>query len=104
MTVTAGRNGSKAYFRNISAEKPTFLNVKTIDTTGAGDTFCACCLDWYLKNKDKEKILKNDLEDMLVFANAAASIVTTRKGALLSMPEIKEIENLIENSLTEEML
>ena len=95
LTVTAGRNGSKAYFKHLTAEKPTFLNVKTIDTTGAGDTFCTCCLDWYIKNKDNENICKVDLENMLIFANAAASIVTTRKGALLSMPEIKEIERLI---------
>ena len=39
-----------------------------------------------------------DLEEMLVFANAAASIVTTRKGALRSMPEKAEIEGVIGGS------
>lgn len=47
LTVTAGRNGSRAYYKDAYAEAPTFLNVKTIDTTGAGDTFCACCIDWF---------------------------------------------------------
>ena len=31
---------------------------------------------------------------MLVFANAAASIVTTRKGAMRSMPDSAEVESL----------
>lgn len=52
LTVTAGRNGSRAYYKDAYAEAPTFLNVKTIDTTGAGDTFCACCIDWFLNNRD----------------------------------------------------
>lgn len=95
LTVTAGRNGSKAFFGDVEAEKPTFVDVKTIDTTGAGDTFCACCLNWYIKNRHRNDINSEELGDLLTFANAAASIVTTRKGALLSMPEINEINNLI---------
>ncbi len=104
ITVTSGRNGSQAFLSDIVVQKPTFLNVKTIDTTGAGDTFCACCLAWYLKNKDNKNIDCDALGKMLTFANAAASIVTARKGALLSMPEIKEVEQLIGNTLTEDIL
>jgi len=37
---------------------------------------------------------------MLVFANAAASIVTTRKGALRVMPAKEEVERLVaQNSI-----
>lgn len=32
---------------------------------------------------------------MLLKANAAASIVTTRKGAIYSMPELIEIDNVM---------
>lgn len=39
---------------------------------------------------------------MLVFANAAASIVTCKKGALLSMPEITDINKLIRENETDE--
>lgn len=94
LTVTAGRDGSRAYYGDICAEAPTFLNVKTIDTTGAGDTFCACCIDWFLNNSGS-KVGKAELRNMLIFANAAASLVTCKKGALLSMPEILEIKELI---------
>lgn len=97
LTVTDGRNGSQAYYNNIYAEAPTFLNVKTIDTTGAGDTFCACCIDWFLNNGGKE-VEEAELRNMLIFANAAASLVTCKKGALLSMPEITDINALISES------
>jgi fructokinase len=33
---------------------------------------------------------------MLTFANAAACIVTTRRGALRVMPEVSEIKELVE--------
>ena len=33
---------------------------------------------------------------MLTFANAASSLITTKKGALCVMPEKEEIEKLIE--------
>ncbi len=38
---------------------------------------------------------REELDRILVFANAAASIITTRKGALRVMPSKSEIENLI---------
>lgn len=42
-----------------------------------------------------QKLTDKDLKDMLTYANAAAAIVTTRKGALRVMPQPKEIEELI---------
>lgn len=73
---------------------PTFTNVKTIDTTGAGDTFCACILHEILQN-GYEDFTEERLEKMLVFANAASSLITTKKGALCVMPNKKEVEELI---------
>ena len=77
-------------------EVKPFLQDSTIETTGAGDTFGGCCLHYVLKygldNLDEEK-----LTEMLTFANAAASIVTTRKGALRVMPEVEEVEAFIKS-------
>ena len=71
-----------------SIEVKGFIQENTIDTTGAGDTFMGCCINHVLENGfDK-------LEEMLKFANAAASIVTTRKGALKAMPTTDEITSL----------
>ena len=39
---------------------------------------------------------KEELREMLTFANAAASIVTTRKGALRVMPTKEEVSKLID--------
>ena len=41
---------------------------------------------------------EDDLKEMLQFANAAASLVTTKKGALRVMPEEKEIKELIDKN------
>ena len=70
----------------------------TVDTTGAGDTFCASVLGFILEN-GLDNLKKSQLEQMLLFANAAASIVTTRKGAICSMPKKEEIYSLVFNSI-----
>ena len=92
--LSLGRDGSRAYYKDLRVEVAPFLQDATIETTGAGDTFGACCLHYVLKygldNLDEEK-----LTEMLTFANAAASIVTTRKGALRVMPEVEEVEAFI---------
>ena len=88
---------SRAYYKNLRVEVAPILQENTIETTGAGDTFGGCCLHYVLKygldNMDEVK-----LRQMLTFANAAASIITTRKGALKVMPEIEEVETLIRKS------
>ena len=43
------------------------------------------------KNKG---ILEEDLKEMLGFANAAAALITTRKGALRVMPSVEEINKI----------
>ena len=92
--ITMGRDGSRAYYKGLRVEAAPFLQEKTIETTGAGDTFCATILHFVLKygldGFDEEK-----LKELLVTGNAAASIVTTRKGALKVMPTVEEIKKLI---------
>lgn len=95
--ASMGPNGSRAYYKEIRIEIPAFENPDPVDTTGAGDTFCACCLNTVLE-KGLDHLTKKDLQDMLLFANAAASIVTTKKGALLSMPELEEIERMLQKA------
>lgn len=91
--LSMGKGGSRAYYKDLRVEAAPFLQENTIETTGAGDTFGACCLhhvlEYGLENLDEQK-----LTQMLTFANAAASIVTTRKGALRVMPTREEVEEL----------
>jgi fructokinase len=94
VNVTLGNEGSLAYYRDRKVYGRPFLSDRTIDTTGAGDTFCACVIGFLLEH-GLDGLLETDLEEMLSFANAAASIVTTRKGAIRSMPDREEINTLL---------
>ena len=62
-------------------EAAPFLQENTIETTGAGDTFCASALNYVLEH-GLEDLTAENLKELLTFANAAASLITTRKGAL----------------------
>ena len=93
--VSMGKEGSRAYYKGMIVETAPFLQENTIETTGAGDTFCACVLH-YACEHGLSDLTENNLKEMLVFANAAASLITTRKGALRVMPKRQEIEQLVE--------
>ena len=90
MCVTLGKEGSIAIYEDKMVKCGAVLRKDTIETTGAGDTFMACTLNYVLEHG-----LKDLTEDMLLsmqqFAGAAASLITTRKGALKVMPKKDEI-------------
>lgn len=90
--LSLGKNGSKAYSKSGYAFAP-IIPVDTIETTGAGDTFCGCILSKILEYGMKD-FSNDELKEMLIFANTAAAIVTTRKGALKVMPKPDEIHAL----------
>ncbi|MCI8307475.1 MAG: carbohydrate kinase [Lachnospiraceae bacterium] len=92
--ATMGRDGSRAYYKGKNVFCAPFLREDTIETTGAGDTFMACVLNAVLE-KGLDMLTEDDLFHMLKFANAASSIITTRKGALRVMPHRDEIISLI---------
>ena len=92
--VSMGKEGSRAYYGGKMVEVKPFIQKNTIETTGAGDTFCGCVLH-YICEHGLENLTEENLFEMLQFANAAASIITTRKGALRVMPEEKEIAGLL---------
>lgn len=93
--ATMGKKGSRAYYSGSRVECEPFLNENTIETTGAGDTFMACVLNGVLQHgfdgMDTQKLF-----DMLEFANAASSLITTKKGALKVMPYEDEVLSFIQ--------
>lgn len=95
--VSLGKEGSLAFSGANRVFVPAFIQKNTIETTGAGDTFCASVLNYCLENAENglDAISEDGLTEMLRFANAAASIVTTRKGALRVMPSRSEIEKIL---------
>ena len=92
--VTAGSEGSYSYYEDKRVFVPACKLGGTIETTGAGDTFCASVLNFVLDH-GLDGLSEADLTEMLRFANTAAYIVTTRKGAIRSMPGRAEVEALL---------
>ena len=92
--VSMGKAGSRAYYKDFIVEVKPFIQKNTIETTGAGDTFCAGVLH-YILGHGLTELNEADLKEMLTYANAAAAIITTRKGALRVMPEPEEVEQLL---------
>jgi fructokinase len=88
--VSMGKEGSRAYYQDKIVEVAPFLRDDTVETTGAGDTFCGCVLH-YILTHGLDSLSEAQLTEMLTFANAAASLITTRKGALRVMPKVEEI-------------
>ena len=93
--LSLGKDGSRAYYGDKCVEVAGFVREDTVETTGAGDTFFGSCLHFVLE-KGLDNMQEADLKEMLTFANAAASIITTRKGALMVMPAKEEVEALIQ--------
>ena len=92
--LTAGPGGSYAYYEGKKVWRDGCHLGGTIETTGAGDTFCACMLD-FLLSRGLDGLTEAELGDMLRFANAAAYLVTTKKGALRVMPDRTQVEAVL---------
>ena len=91
--ITMGKEGSRAYYKGMRVEAAPFLQENTIETTGAGDTFCATSIHTVLKY-GLDNLTEENLLELLTYANAAASLITTRKGALKVMPTLDEVKLL----------
>ena len=94
LNVTAGPDGSYSYYGSHRVYVPGFTLGGTIETTGAGDTFCACVLNFVLEH-GLGGLSQDDLGQMLRFANAAAYLVTTKKGAIKAMPTREQVLKLL---------
>ncbi|ARK29831.1 carbohydrate kinase family protein [Halalkalibacter krulwichiae] len=90
--VTKGKEGAAVICNgHLLFEKGR--TVQPVDTTGAGDAFMASVLHQFLvKDKPISAITKEDLADMLQFANDAASMSTMKKGGFGVVPAIDELQ------------
>ena len=98
---TLGSKGAMALLRrndgNLTRANAPVVDLRVVDTIGAGDTFHGAFLSWLeIKQKMSRSALADlneaELYDALFFANKAASIVCSRRGA--EPPTLKEVENL----------
>lgn len=88
--ATAGKDGSYAFCNDKQVYAPGVKVEHVVDTTGAGDTFCACMINYVLDHGldlDEEQ-----MKELLVTSNQTASMITVKKGALRVMPTVEEIK------------
>lgn len=97
LLVTLGRDGASAYFSSSSVYQKAFTDIKTIDTTGAGDAFLGAFLYAFIheENLDVHHLNPQGLQKCLRFACAAAGLATTRKGAIPAMPSKEEVKAIL---------
>ena len=91
--LTMGKDGSRAYYKGMRIERPGFV-VKAIETTGAGDTFCGCTIHGVLTH-GLDNLTEEVLGDIITYANAGAALITLKKGAIRSMPNPAQIDELM---------
>lgn len=93
--ITYGKNGSMYRYRGISGMSPT-IEVKPIDTTGAGDAFFAGALTVLEKNMGTP--YGDDLlRDALYFGNIAGALNTTGRGAIDNLPTLEKINEYLDS-------
>ncbi|KAL9671671.1 hypothetical protein QQ045_009241 [Rhodiola kirilowii] len=93
LIVTDGEKGCR-YFTKTFKGKVSGYSVKTVDTTGAGDSFVGALL---VSIASDPSIFQNEekLKEALAFANACGALCTTQKGAIPAIPSRDEANALI---------
>ena len=89
--VTLGAEGVFYRFGALTGHVPG-VKVQVGDTNGAGDTFFGAALSQLVKLDSLDALTGDELERILRFANKAASITTSRHGAIPAMPTLEEME------------
>lgn len=103
VVVTMGPEGSFVRRGDYTKHFKTF-DVKTIDTTGAGDAFWGAFL-WKVTvdsgepSRQQIKAMPTSvIDNAMVFANASGSLTTTAKGAIPAMPSLIQIVECINSA------
>lgn len=96
LVVTDGDKGCRYFTKKFKGSVGGF-SVKTIDTTGAGDSFVGALLTAIAKDNSLLED-ENKLKNALKFANACGAICTTQKGAIPALPDVPTVNDFISKS------
>lgn len=88
--VTLGPDGAFYRFRGQTGTVPG-VPCKVADTNGAGDTFFGALLSRLAREESLDALSIAKLESAIAFANKAASLTTSRPGAIPAMPSLGEM-------------
>lgn len=89
--VTLGAEGALWRFGDLEGEAPGF-KVKVADTNGAGDTFFGALLSRIALRGGLAGLTAEEMNRYVRFANRAASLTTSRHGAIPAMPTLEEMQ------------
>ncbi len=100
--VTLGPEGCVYAANKHTGAFPQFP-ADTIDTTGAGDTFWGTVIYELLRRGCGEKaavaeLAEEELSEIMLTANIAAAMSTEKKGAIPSIPDYKEVEEVLKRA------
>ena len=88
--VTLGAEGALWRYGDLEGTVPGF-KVKVADTNGAGDTFFGAFLSRIARRGGIDGLTADELNEYVRFANRAASLTTSRPGAIPAMPTLDEV-------------
>ena len=88
--VTLGAEGAFYRFDGHTGHVPG-VPCQMGDTNGSGDTFFGAALSQLVKLDSLDQLTVPELRRILAFANKAASITTSRHGAIPAMPTLEEV-------------
>jgi len=89
--VTLGAHGAMWRCGDLTGTVPGF-SVKVADTNGAGDTFFGAFLSRIAARGGIAGLTAEEISGFVRFANRAASLTTSRPGAIPAMPSLREME------------
>ena len=97
--ISMGEKGAYYANNNVTGFVSAF-EMDSIDTTGAGDAFLGA-IHYSIRSKslhDIQEMKKEELDKIILFANAAGGITTLKKGAIPAMPNEDMINRTCLNS------
>ncbi|MFP4698212.1 MAG: carbohydrate kinase family protein [Eubacteriales bacterium] len=98
VAVTLGSNGAYMSTKDVNVRVPGF-NSKVVDTTGAGDAFWGGALTQFLRLSKKIKHLnEDDLQHMVRYGNAVASLCVEKRGGIPAIPYQDEVNRRLANN------
>lgn len=94
--ITLGKQGCLYANKHAVGQIPALAEIPVVDTTGAGDIFGGSAMWGVLQTgKHPDELSKDELDQIVGFACASASLSTTRMGGLSSTPEFSDVMKVL---------
>ena len=90
VTITLGSKGTYLSVNGENAIIPS-IEIKQVDSTGAGDAFVGAVLKQLSDIEDKQNMSFEEWKNIITFANKVGAITCTNYGAIASMPTLNQV-------------